>query len=152
MALLEIISQHLAKIHSGILIGVAVFIVLTIKGRGKTSQFRTREAERADLDRILKQGPDLGQAKLAKHKKSEPAPPPLRLPGLTLAGEPHEILGISENANESEIMRAYKEAIKRFHPDRIQGQAEEQLRFYQEASAKINDAKNEMMKRVRGNR
>ena len=49
-------------------------------------------------------------------------------------------------------MRAYKDAIKRFHPYRIQGQAEEQLRFYQEASAKINDAKNEMIKRVRGNR
>ena len=46
-------------------------------------------------------------------------------------------------------MRAYKEAIKRFHPDRIQGQAQEQLQFYQQASAKLNEAKDEMLKKIR---
>ena len=42
-------------------------------------------------------------------------------------------------------MRAYKEKIKQFHPDRIQGQAREQIRFYEEASAKLNEAKELML-------
>ncbi|NDF14652.1 J domain-containing protein, partial [bacterium] len=61
----------------------------------------------------------------------------------------HEILGIRADADEAEVLRAYKEAIKRFHPDTIQGPAKDQLEFYQKASAAINNAKNLMIKNLR---
>jgi DnaJ-domain-containing protein 1 len=117
--------------------------------RDSKSKFRTREADRTDLDRLRK-GPDLASAKLPRPPKAEPKPPTLSLPGIRLHGEPHEILGIAENASEADVMRAYKEAIKQYHPDRIQGQAQEQIKFYQEAASQLNQAKEKMIQRIRG--
>jgi DnaJ-domain-containing protein 1 len=119
-------------------------IYLLLRDKQSGSHFRKREADRSDLDRILNQGPDLAQAKI---KKATPPPRPLALPGVTLAGEPHEILGVPENADETTIQKAYKEAIKRYHPDRIQGLPPDQMRFYQDASARITEAKNAMIKK-----
>ena len=119
-------------------------IYLLLRDKQEGSHFRKREADRSDLDRILNQGPDLAQAKI---KKATPPPPPLALPGVSLAGEPHEILGVAENADEATIQKAYKEAIKRYHPDRIQGLPPDQMRFYQDASARITEAKNALIKK-----
>ncbi len=148
MSIPELISQHFVKIQW--LIGGASIVVFwtLLKSGSNQSQFRVREADRKDLNR-LKKGPDLAQAKLQSRKPAPPPAPPLALPGIRLSGEPHEILGVDENATEAEVMRAYKEAIKRFHPDRIQGQAQEQLQFYQQASAKLNQAKDDLLKRIR---
>jgi DnaJ-domain-containing protein 1 len=143
------VAQHFDKLQIIILAVVIFTALLMVKNRGTSSQFKVREADRKDLDQLLKTKTDLANAKLAKKRPSAPPPPPLELPGIRLSGEPHEILGIGENADSSEIVRAYKEAIKRFHPDRIQGQAQEQLQFYQEAAAKLNQAKEAMLKKRR---
>ena len=125
---------------------VLIAIILYVAWRGlRTSQqqtaFKTREADRTDLKNFKNSDHDLASAKMHKRQPSSP----LSLPGIRLSGEAHEILGIDANARPTEIMRAYKEKIKLFHPDRIQGQAREQLKFYEEASAKINQAKEEML-------
>ena len=150
VSLLQFIAEHFKESQIILLligVGTAFFM---LKSREAPSQFRVREADRKDLNQILgKKDSDLAAAKLTR-KAEKPKAPPLALPGMRLNGESHEILGVAENANEVEIMRAYKEAIKRFHPDRIQGQAQEQMQFYQEASAKLNQAKDEMLKRIRG--
>ena len=148
MRFVEVIARHFQNIQTAILIFGALSILFFMKGRSKPSQFKQRESDRTDLDRILKQGPDTAQAKV--RPKQTPPPRPLALPGVRLSGAPHEILGVPENANESEIMRAYKNAMKRFHPDTIQGAARDQIQFYQDASARINEAKDQMLKKIRG--
>lgn len=51
---------------------------------------------------------------------------------------PYEVLGISENATEEEIKKAYKELVKKYHPDKYQNNpladlAEEKLQEVNEA-------------------
>ena len=51
---------------------------------------------------------------------------------------PYEVLGISENASEEEIKKAYKEMVKKYHPDTYQNNpladlAEEKLQEVNEA-------------------
>ena len=151
VSLLQFIAEHFKESQIILLfLGVGTAFLM-LKRREAPSQFRVREADRKDLNQILgKKDSDLATAKLIRKTEKPKAPPPLALPGMRLNGESHEILGVAENAPEVEIMRAYKDAIKRFHPDRIQGQAQEQMQFYQEASAKLNQAKDEMLKRIRG--
>ena len=140
----EVILKNFEKSQWAILVLILVAAWTGLRSR-KSSQFRVREADRTDADRIKKPS-QLAEAKLSR---PAPPPPPLALPGIRLSGEPHEILGIRPDASEAEIMKAYKEAIKMYHPDRIQGQAQDQLKFYQEASAKLNEAKNQMIKKFR---
>jgi DnaJ-domain-containing protein 1 len=133
-----------------IMIGAVLLLAwFGFRSKDTKSQFRKRESDRDDLNK-LRNGPDLAQAKISRPAKPEPKKAPLSLPGIRLHGAPHEILGIAENANEAEVMRAYKDAIKQYHPDRIQGQAQEQIKFYQEAASQLNQAKESMMQRLRG--
>jgi DnaJ-domain-containing protein 1 len=147
MTLPEFVSKNFVRIQLIIFIG-GILIWYRFAQTNKTeTRFRSREADRKDLDR-LRAGPDLGEAKLV-HKPQPIKAQPLALPGIRMNGEAHEILGVDENASEAEIMKAYKESMKRFHPDRIQGQAKEQIQFYEEASSKLNQAKETMLKTAR---
>jgi molecular chaperone DnaJ len=61
---------------------------------------------------------------------------------------PYEILGIREGASEEEIKRAYREQVKKYHPDQyrdnpLSGLAEEKLK-------EINEAYNYLMKNMGG--
>ena len=42
-------------------------------------------------------------------------------------GNPYEILGVNENASEDEIKKAYREQVKKWHPDRYQGDPREKM-------------------------
>ncbi len=129
------VADHFEQLQYLFLAFVLFFAWTSLRARQEQSRFKTREANRADLDRLLKAPSSEKQRKTS----------PLSLPGITLTGKAHEILGVDAHAQEPEIMRAYKEKIKLFHPDRIQGQAREQLKFYEDASAKINQAKESML-------
>ena len=139
---LKWVADHFSQLQYIFLATVLLFAWNSLRSRQEHTRFKTREANRPDLDKILKMEHDLASAKM---QKKQPPTPPLTLPGINLTGEAHEILGVDIHATETEIMRAYKDKIKLFHPDRIQGQAREQMKFYEEASAKINHAKESML-------
>ena len=144
---LKWMADHFDKMQY-LLLGAILFVAWTGLRSQKQSKFKSREADRRDTDRSKQKDGDLASAKLNR-KSPNSQIPRLALPGIRLTGDAHEILGVTESAREPEIMRAYKEKIKLFHPDRIQGQAREQLKFYEEASAKINQAKEEMLSRLK---
>ena len=57
---------------------------------------------------------------------------------------PYEVLGVSESASEEEIKRAYKELVKKYHPDKYQNNPLSDLA--EEKLQEINEAYDTIMK------
>jgi len=60
---------------------------------------------------------------------------------------PHEILGISPNASKKEIQSAYKQAIKKYHPDKLSHLGKEFSNLANEKFLEIQKAYDTLMKR-----
>lgn len=54
-------------------------------------------------------------------------------------GDPYKVLGISRNASDDEVKKAYREMCRKYHPDRNPGNeaAEEMFKIVQEAYSQI---------------
>lgn len=124
----------------------ALFLVLGwifFRPKEPKSGFRVREA---DLRRPGAQNPDRSQALAqARLKRSEP----LRLPGIRIDGAPHEILGISAQATPEEIQRAYRDLMKRYHPDVVGRPGTREWQEAQKIAEAINQAKAALLKKRR---
>jgi hypothetical protein len=59
---------------------------------------------------------------------------------------PHEILGIGPNASKKEIQTAYKDAIKKYHPDKLSHLGEEFSNLANEKFLEIQTAYDTLMK------
>ena len=57
---------------------------------------------------------------------------------------PYEVLGVPEGASEEEIKRAYKELVKKYHPDKYQDNPLSDLA--EEKLQEINEAYDMLMK------
>jgi hypothetical protein len=101
-------------LHVQILGGFFLLLIGWVFYRPKSpeSGFRVREA---DLRKNQKPSPRNGPDELAQARLKAP----LSLTGIRLHGTPHEILGVRMDASESEIQSAYRELIKRYHPDKV---------------------------------
>lgn len=132
------IADHFAQIQGMLLIGFIILGYFTWKKSNPGSKFKVRESDQPLSNRI--------KENIAPTKKNEP---PKFLPGVRLHGEPHEVLGIREGADEVEVNRAFKELMKKYHPDKIQSVAPDQQKFYQDAATQINRAKEKMIDSIR---
>jgi len=55
-------------------------------------------------------------------------------------GDPYEVLGLERNASGAEITRAYREQMKRYHPDRVADLGEELRRLAHKKTLEIQRA------------
>lgn len=128
-----------------VLIGAAFLFAAWrfLRPRSSESNFRVREA---DLRRGQK--PGSGEDVLGASRMKRPAEP-LRLEGIRLDVPPHQLLGVAPQASTAEIQRAYRELMKRYHPDRVAPVDTPQWREAQRIADAIHRAKEEMLKRAR---
>ncbi len=59
---------------------------------------------------------------------------------------PHEILGVKSDASKSEIKQAYKEAVKKYHPDKLSHLGEEFAHLANEKFLELQKAYDTLMK------
>nr|NJM01635.1 DnaJ domain-containing protein [Desulfobacula sp.] len=62
---------------------------------------------------------------------------------------PHEVLGIRPGASKEEIAAAYKEAVKKYHPDKLSHLGEEFFNLANEKFLEIQKAYDTLMKQKR---
>jgi hypothetical protein len=85
-------------------------------------------------------GPALGYEPRRPRPSAKKAEP-LRLPGIRIDGTPHEILGVSPQATRREIQKAYRNLMKRYHPDVVAPAGTPQWKEAQKIAEAINRAK-----------
>ena len=141
----KIIQHHFYEIQ--IIMGATFLSIAWIFVRPKTpdSSFKLREA---DLEKLRRAGNfavpqevfDLGNARL---KRSEP----LALPGIRLDVSAHELLGVPNRATPEQIQKAYRDLMKRYHPDIIGRPGSREWNDAQKIAEAINRAKEELLKK-----
>lgn len=143
-ALVNWLSGHFGAVQIAISV---IFILFWLNARNRAesrSAFKLREADRGLK---FKRGASETAAANAPAKKE-----PLRLDGIVKDGAPHEVLGISALASEAEIQKAYKEKMKRYHPDRLGPPGSREWEEGTAIAEAINRARDAMLERLKSRR
>jgi len=109
------------------------------------SGFKLREADRKKLHRS-----SVIEAALT-HNQPKAAPAPLRLGGISIQGKAHEILNVKNDATEKEVQKAYRDLMKRYHPDVMGRIGSREWKDAQQIAEAINRAKVEMLSKLQEN-
>jgi DnaJ-domain-containing protein 1 len=141
MELIRRFAQENPAIMPLVVIAFSFLIwLLTRSSNESKSHFRVREADR-DL-KFKREAPSSNREKPAKKE-------PLRLTGIVADGAPHEVLGVSALASESEIQKAFKEKMKRYHPDLMGPPGSREWNEATRIAEAINRAREEMLERLK---
>ena len=125
--------EHFAAIHLLVVSGLFLLGLYWMNRRQSVSRFKVREADR------LKQKPHTQKPPHAPKK------PPLRLEGFSEQKTPHQILGVKPDATKKQIQKAYRELMKRYHPDRFSHLSPKDQERMKDIAAKINEAKDALI-------
>jgi hypothetical protein len=127
-----------------------VYLLFRFSSSKSESGFRLREADRPRRKRFGVRDDSLAQAKLgAKPGEKQSAKKPLQLEGIRIDRPPHEILGVPVSATPEEIQRAYRQLMKRYHPDRVGAPGSREWNDAQRIAEAINAAKDIVLKQKR---
>ena len=136
-------NPNLGSIFYWIEVGLVVLIILTawlMRPKGPESGFKVRES-----DLLKNKKPSAQDPHLLAHAKMK-KPEVLQLGGIRIDGKPHEILGVPYNATLEQVQQAYRELMKRYHPDKIGPAGSPQWKDAQKIAEAINLAKAEMVR------
>jgi len=128
---------------------LVVFTVWALNRNKSESVFKVREA---DVKKPLppgakgakKQAPgqDLASARIQRQEV-------LSLSGIRIDAAPHEILGVPARASEDQIQIAYRELIKRYHPDRVGRPGSREWNDAQKIADAIINARKKMLESLK---
>lgn len=142
----EFLKHSFLYLQVALGIGFIAFVLWKI-GRGPESAFRVREADRQRKAGTKQKGPDLlADARLRPESQSKRT---LALDGIRIDGAPHEILGVREDATKSEIQKAYRQLMVRYHPDRVGPPGSREWEDSQRIAEAINSAKDHLLSRAK---
>ncbi len=143
---------YLSQIGLGFLGITAAWLMF--RPKTGSSQFKTREA---DLKKSKPSGPDSGlrleDARLEikgfeeERRRKEKQKATLSLPGVRTDGTPHEVLGIAPGATEQEILKAYRDLMKRYHPDKVAPAGTPAWKDAQAIAESLNRAKDALIQK-----
>jgi hypothetical protein len=129
---------YLAQIIIG---GTFIALLIFFRSKPPESNFQVRESDLKKGKKSKLNGPDpLAEARVQRQE-------PLRLSGISIDGQPHEILGVSAQATPAQIQSAYRELMKRYHPDRIGPAGSREWKDAQKIAEAINRAKDILLKK-----
>lgn len=146
-------SDSRTLFYQGELVIAGIFLVLIwiFKPKRPESGFKVREADlKRRMQNYSNQKDDpLAQARYERFAQMEDPRQGNRLllEGIRLEGAPHEILGVPPHASPAEIQKAYRDLMKRFHPDRVGQQDSREWKDSQKIAEVIIRAKEEMLKK-----
>ena len=110
--------------------------------RSPESHFRDRKPD-SSRPPTKTQGVDLlADARMPSGKQKQE---PLQLSGIVTDGLPHEVLGMPKNSSEEQIQAAFRELMKRYHPDRIGRPGTREWTDAQRIAEAINRAREAML-------
>ena len=99
------------------------------------------ELRRSGPDHHVDRSPiDASTRDLPARCTTNPATPPPHGSSDTPPSDPYEILEVARDASPAEITRAYREQMKRYHPDRVAGLGDELQRLAHERAIAIQRA------------
>jgi DnaJ-class molecular chaperone len=134
-------QEHFYALHATLGVLLIYFLFSKFNNSESKTQFRVRESER---DQKFKRGLE---AQSTNHAKKKPSP--FLLTGIRTEGEAHEILGVSPLATESEIQKAHRELIKRYHPDKVARPNTQAWKDAQLIAEKLNEAKSTLLQKAK---
>jgi hypothetical protein len=139
-----------------VLILLAGITWLWLRRRPAPTTFQEYEADRVRREGIARstrpqkgvsdpRGTQADALAQARYRKPQAR---LLLEGISIRGAPHEVLGIAPTASPEEIQKAYKNLMKRYHPDRVGRPDSQEWKDAMEIAEALNRAKSEMLARA----
>jgi DnaJ-domain-containing protein 1 len=130
---------------------VIVAAIVYFTRKRDESKFKLREADRfkgqpmrTPEGRLKLLGKPTDPLRDAKMKRNEP----LRLTGISISGSPEQILGLSPNPTEAQVQKAYRDLMKRYHPDLVGRPDSREWQDAQKIAEALNRAKDELLKKI----